>query len=403
MQQKIYCITWGSQAACSSTNQVSLALAATPSGEKNTMTTQEKLTTIVKQFRIHGSFIESRPYGSGHINDTFVAAFSQSGTRVRYIFQRINHRIFKNPEALMDNIQRVTSEARRQLSKAQVPDASRRALSVIPANDGSPFFKDEEGSYWRGYPFIEGARTYDIIQSPRQAYEAARAFGEFQKLVAGLEGARLHETIPNFHNTRSRFERLKEVAGADLHGRLASARPEWDFILERERLADVLLDLHAAGAIPERVTHNDTKLNNVMIDDTTEAGICVIDLDTVMPGLALYDFGDMVRTATSPAAEDETDLSKVRMQMPMFEALVRGYLSTAGAFLNDEEKAHLAFSGKLIALEIGIRFLTDYLEGDVYFKTKRPDHNLDRCRTQLALVKSIEEQEDAMQEFANTI
>lgn len=354
---------------------------------------------ITKGFQIYGSFLESRPYGSGHINDTYVAVFGQAGTRIRYIIQRINHRIFKNPPALMDNIRRVTGRARHQLEMAGVPDISRRSLKVIPATDGRPFHQDGDGGYWRCYPFIEGARTYDIIENSRQAYEAARAFGEFQQLVAGLEGARLHETIPNFHHTRSRFERLQAMVEADPHARLSSARPEWDFILERENLVDVLLDLHAGGHIPERVTHNDTKLNNVMIDNTTGTGICVIDLDTVMPGLALYDFGDMMRTATSPAAEDETDLSRVLMQMPMFEALVRGYLSTAGDFLNGVEKSHLAFSGKLIALEIGIRFLTDHLEGDVYFKTKRPGHNLDRCRTQLALVRSMEDQEQAMNDF----
>lgn len=352
--------------------------------------------TIHRGFQIYGSYLESRPYGGGHINDTFVAAFSQSGSRVRYIFQRINHRIFKNPVALMENISRVTAEAQRRLTADGVPDASRRALTVIPAMDGKPYYVDSEGNTWRCYLFIEGARTYDIIQNERQAYEAARAFGEFQNLVAELPGDRLHETIPNFHNTRTRFDRLGEVVSGDPQGRLKEVGPEWEFIQEREAMVDVLLDLTAKGQIPERVTHNDTKLNNVMIDDATETGICVIDLDTVMPGLALYDFGDLVRTATSPAAEDETDLSKVRMQMPMFQALARGYLSSAGRFLNDAEKAHLGFSGKLIALEIGIRFLTDYLEGDVYFKTKRPDHNLDRCRTQLALVRSIEEQEDAM-------
>lgn len=360
-------------------------------------------THIMEGFQIYGSCLDSRPYGSGHINDTFVAGFSQAGTRVRYIFQRINHRVFKNPPALMENIMRVTSEARHQLADAGVPDISRRSLRVIPAKDGKTFFQDEEGSYWRSYPFIEGARTYDVILNSGQAYEVARAFGEFQKLVAGLEGPRLHETIPNFHNTRARFERLRDVVAADPHGRLASVTPEWEFIQKRESLTGVLLDLQAAGLIPERITHNDTKLNNVMIDDAMETGICVIDLDTVMPGLALYDFGDMVRTATSPAAEDETDLSKVRMQMPMFEALVRGYLSTAKTFLNEAEISHLAFSGKLIALEIGIRFLTDHLEGDVYFKTKRPNHNLDRCRTQLALVKSIEEQEEAMEAIVRQV
>jgi len=351
---------------------------------------------IVRGFPIYGSYLESRPYGGGHINDTYVAAFSQSGTRIRYIFQRINEKVFKNPVALMENVLRVTEEARAKLVQAGVPDTSRRTLKVIPSVDGLPYLQDAEGKYWRCYLFIEGARTYDIIQSERQAFQAARAFGEFQSLVADLPGARLHETIPNFHNTRSRFDRLKEVVAADPRGRLKEVPSEWAFVKERESLVDVLLGLQARGVIPERITHNDTKLNNVMIDDATETGICVIDLDTVMPGLALYDFGDMVRTATSPALEDEKDLSKVRMQLPMFEALVRGYLSSASSFLNEAETGHLAFSGKLITLEIGIRFLTDYLEGDVYFKTKHPDHNLDRCRTQLALVKSIEQQEEAM-------
>lgn len=358
---------------------------------------------VTSGFRIPGSHIESHPYGNGHINDTFVAAFSQAGTRVRYIFQRINENVFKAPEHLMENIARVTEAAARRLEIENVPDASRRALRVIPAQDGKPWCRDREGRIWRAYLFIEGARTYDIIQSPKQAFEAARAFGEFQKLASGLEGPRLHETIPNFHNTRSRFESLRGAVTADSRSRLSEVGAEWQFIQDREPLVDVLLDLQAKGEIPERVTHNDTKLNNVMIDDATETAVCVIDLDTVMPGLALYDFGDLVRTATSPAAEDETDVSKVEMQMTMFEALVRGYLSSAGEFLNDVEKAHLAFAGKLIALEIGIRFLTDYLEGDHYFKIKRSGHNQDRCRTQLALVRSIEAQEPAMRQFVNSL
>lgn len=354
---------------------------------------------IFEKFQIPGSYLDSRPYGSGHINDTYVVAFSQAGTRVRYIMQRINHRVFQFPEEMMENILRVTSELQSRLAAANVPDISRRALRVIPSSEGQACMKDEEGNYWRCYAFIEGAKTYDVIQNTRQAYEAARAFGEFQGMVSGLSGKRLHETIPNFHNTRARFETLREAVSADAHGRLKDVGPEWEFISAHEAMVDVLADLHAKGEIPERITHNDTKLNNVMIDDTTETGICVIDLDTVMPGLALYDFGDMVRTATSPALEDEKDLSKVRMQMPMFEALVRGYLNGAQGFLNEAEIAHLAFSGKLITLEIGIRFLTDYLVGDTYFKIKRPEHNLDRCRTQIALVKSIEEQEAAMNQF----
>ncbi len=354
------------------------------------------LSEVIKNFRVYGSFLEGEPYGSGHINNTFAAAFSQSGTRVRYIFQRINHTVFKDPEGLMDNIRRVTEEAQRQLGTTGMLDASRRSLRVIPGIDGRPFYRDEEGWTWRCYPFIEGARTYDVIENEDQAYAAARAFGEFQRLVASVPGERLLETIPNFHNTRARFERLRAVVEADPMGRLAGVRTEWDFVKSRESVVDSLLDLQASGAIPERVTHNDTKLNNVMIDDATGVGICVIDLDTVMPGLALYDFGDLVRTATSPALEDEVDVSKVAMQMPMFRALVRGYLEAGREFLNEAEIAALPLAGKLITLETGIRFLTDYLEGDVYFKVKREGHNLDRCRTQLALVKRIEEQEAEM-------
>jgi aminoglycoside phosphotransferase (APT) family kinase protein len=363
--------------------------------------TREAIANVAGNFRIYGTLLESQPYGSGHINDTFAVTYSQAGTRVRYIIQRINTQIFKDPEAVMENILRVTDEGFRRLIEADVADPSRCVLTVIPTKEGRSHARDSQGGIWRCYPFIEGARTYDIIRNARQATEVAKAFGEFQRLVAGMKGPRLHETIPAFHNTRSRFEKLRAMVEADPKGRLASVQREWGFLREREALVDVLLDLQAKGEIPERITHNDTKLNNVMVDDATETGICVIDLDTVMPGLALYDFGDMVRTATSPAAEDETDLSKVRMQMPMFEALVRGYLSSAGVFLNEAEKAHLAFSGKLISLEVGIRFLTDYLEGDVYFKTKHPAHNLDRCRTQLALVESIESQEKEMSRFVD--
>lgn len=362
------------------------------------------LSGVAAAFQLQGGYLEAVRYGSGHINDTYAVAFSQSGTRVRYILQRINHRIFKDPEALMDNVRRVTEAAWQRLRQdAGVVDPSRRTLRVVPAADGRPFHLDAEGRYWRCYPFIEGARTYDVIQNAGQAFEAARAFGQFQSFVSQLEGPRLHETIPGFHDTRARFDRLVEAVNADSHGRLKETGPEWDFVARRESLVDVLLEAAARRDIPERVTHNDTKLNNVMIDDATGAGICVIDLDTAMPGLTLYDFGDLVRTATSPVAEDEKDVSRVTMQMPMFEALARGYLSTAGGFLNEAERAHLAFSGKLITLEIGIRFLTDYLEGDVYFRTKRPGHNLDRARTQFALVASIEAQEEAMRKLVDSI
>jgi Phosphotransferase enzyme family len=216
-----------------------------------------------------------------------------------------------------------------------------------------------------------------------------------------LPGGRLHETIPAFHDTRKRFGALQQAIAKDHYNRARSARPEIEFALRRAGLVGVILDAMAKGKIPERVTHNDTKFNNVMLDTLTGEAKCVVDLDTVMPGCALYDFGDMVRTTTSPTLEDELDLSKVKMNLPIFKQLAEGYLATAGAFLTKAEKSLLAFSGKLITFEIGMRFLTDFLSGDTYFRIHRPDHNLDRCRTQFKLVASIEQQEAAMQKFVD--
>ena len=355
------------------------------------------LRTVARQFQISGEFLHAEPYGSGHINDTYCALFDRAGTQARYILQRINHSIFKNPVALMENVQRVTAHLAGKLG--ETPDASRSVLTLVPARDGLAWHCDAGGNYWRTYLFIEKARTYDTVQSPQQAFEAAKAFGQFQKLLADLPAPRLHETIPDFHHTPKRFARLEQAVAADAMNRARLARPEIEFALRHRADASVLIE----AGLPERVTHNDTKINNVMLDDQTGEGICVIDLDTVMPGLALYDFGDMVRTATSPAKEDEQDLSKVGLQLPMFEALVRGYLASAGSFLTTAEKQHLGFSGKLITLEIGIRFLTDFIEGDTYFKVHRDGHNLDRCRTQFRLVESIEQQQNAMSRLVESV
>jgi aminoglycoside phosphotransferase (APT) family kinase protein len=258
---------------------------------------------------------------------------------------------------------------------------------------------DANGDHWRAYRFIQKARTYEAVESTEQAFQAAKAFGRFQKLLADLPAPRLNDTISDFHHTPKRFAALEQAIASDVAGRATMARPEIEFALVRKSMVGVLLDAN----LPERVTHNDTKFNNVMLDDATGEGICVIDLDTVMPGLALYDFGDMVRTTTSPVKEDEQDLSKVTMQFPMFEALVRGYLASAGDFLNMEEKQHLAFTGKLITFEQGIRFLTDHLAGDTYYKVHRDGHNLHRCRTQFKLVESIEQQEEQMDRLVESI
>jgi Ser/Thr protein kinase RdoA (MazF antagonist) len=354
-------------------------------------------TAAARLFELHGTLTGIAPYGSGHINDTYCAVIDQSSAQVRFILQRINGNSFKNPAALMENIQRVTSHLASQV--ASEADRERRVLTLIPARDGGAWAVDADENYWRAYRFIEGCRAYDAVESTEQAFQAGRAFGRFQQLLADLPAPRLQDTIPDFHNTPKRFMALERAIASDAAGRAALAKAEIEFVLAHKPIIRGLLD----EGLPERVTHNDTKFNNVLLDDATGEGICVIDLDTVMPGLAPYDFGDMVRTTTSPAREDEQDLSKVTMQFPMFEALARGYLSSAGSFLTKAEKELLPFSGKLITFEIGIRFLTDYLAGDTYFKVHREGHNLDRCRTQFRLVESIERQEDKMNRLVEII
>jgi hypothetical protein len=354
------------------------------------MQLKHDIRAVARQFQICGQFRSGEPYGSGHINDTYCIVFDQAGTTTRYILQRINHGIFRRPVALMENIQRVTGHLAAKMNNE--PDVSRRALTLIPARNGLAYYCDEEGNYWRTYLFIERARSYDAVESPRQAFEAAKTYGHFQKLLSDLPAPRLHDTIPDFHHTPKRFAALVESIEKDALDRARLAKAEIEFALKRAPITNVLIN----ADLPERVTHNDTKFNNVMLDDVTGEGICVVDLDTLMPGLALYDFGDMVRTTTSPTKEDECDLTKVKMQFPMYEALLRGYLASAGDFLTGAEKKLLAFSGKLITFEIGIRFLADFLDGDKYFKTHRDGHNLDRCRTQFKLIESIEAQEEQM-------
>jgi Ser/Thr protein kinase RdoA (MazF antagonist) len=349
------------------------------------------------QFRFRGEVSVIALHGNGHINDTYLVTCNGSGAQVRYILQHLNRNVFRDPLAVMQNIERVTSHLAAQASAH--PGATGRVLELVPASDGRNWHVDQHGETWRAYRFIENARTYDIASTVQQAFQAARAFGRFQQKLSNLPPPRLIETIPGFHHTPKRFDALEKAVTSDAANRAVLAKPEIEFALSRKSITGVLLDAN----LPERITHNDTKFNNVLLDDTTGEAICVIDLDTVMPGLALYDFGDMVRTTTSPAAEDEQDLSRVSMQFPLFEALVRGYLESAGAFLTPDEIHRLAFSGKLITFEIGIRFLTDYLAGDTYFKVHREGHNLDRCRTQFKLVESIERQEEKMNRLVESI
>ena len=351
------------------------------------------LRAIGAHFQIHGTFRGAVRHGSGHINETFAATYDQAGRDVRYIHQRINDHVFGQPERLMDNVARVLAHARTRLDG--VPDASRRALTLVPARNGRPFVTDEHGAVWRTYLFVEGACTYDIVETDAHAEAAARAFGGFQALLADLPGGRLHDTIPDFHHTRRRFDAFVHAVQADAGNRAAGALAEIDAVLRREPIVDRLLDAAASGAIPERVTHNDTKVNNVMIDQATGEALCVVDLDTTMPGLVAYDFGDMVRTATNAAAEDEADPARVRSRPELFEALARGYLAAAGGFLTKGEVDTLAYGGLVIAFEQTVRFLADYLRGDPYYRVAHPGHNLQRARAQLALVESIEQQLDA--------
>ena len=361
------------------------------------MTTDEKVGAAARQFEIKGKFLGAEPYGSGHINDTYRATFQNGGEPFFHIRQRINHHIFKRPDALMENIQRVTSHLAAKVLFE--PERDRLVLSLVPARDGPAWHVDSDGNYWRAYRFIEKAHSYDAIETEEQAFEGAKAIGRFQQLLVDLPAPRLHETIKNFHNTPMRFKALEDAIATDLAGRVREAGPEIEFGLSRKAIGSILLEAN----LPERITHNDTKFNNVLIDDATGQGICVIDLDTVMPGLALHDFGDLVRTATSPVNEDERDLSKVTMRLSMFEAIVRGYLSSAGGFLTKEEKQYLVFSGKLMTFEQGIRFLTDFLSGDAYYKVHRKEQNLDRCRTQFKLMDSIERQEAEMSRIVQCV
>ena len=355
---------------------------------------------IVSRFRAWGDLISVQPHGSGHINDTFKVTVGMAGASVHYLLQRINHAIFKDPPAMMENILRVTNHLRKKLADSGMADVTRHSLCVVITRDGQRCFCDDQGNWWRMYLFVEGAGTFDKVESARQAYEAARAYARFQLMLADLPAPRLHETIPNFHNTPMRLQALLEAIQRDPCNRALEVKEEIEFVERRTAMCGRLLDRHAKGEIPERITHNDTKLNNVMLDEKTWEGVCVVDLDTVMPGLVLYDFGDMVRSATASALEDEQDRSKIRMRIDMFEALARGYLSEA-KFLNTAEREELVFSARLITLMIGMRFLTDYLQGDTYFKIKRPSHNIDRCRGQFKMVQSMEDQADAMEQIVS--
>lgn len=351
---------------------------------------------IVPKFAIEGTLTEAVPYGSGHINDTVrLTCALENGGQKRYILQRMNDGIFKNPVELMENVMNVTSFLRKKIVE-RGGDPERETLNVIRTVDGDNFLKDEDGDFWRMYIFIENATSFDIVRTPEDFYNSAVSFGNFQLLLQDYPAATLHETIPNFHNTVSRFADFKKAVEEDVCGRAKEVQDEIRFVMEREADTHVICDALANGEIPLRVTHNDTKLNNIMIDNETGKGICVIDLDTVMPGSALYDYGDSIRFGASTGAEDEKNLELITCDMGLFEIYTKGYVEGCGGSLTEKEIRMLPMGAKLMTLECGMRFLADYLQGDVYFKIHRPEHNLDRARTQFKLVADMEKKWDEM-------
>ena len=351
---------------------------------------------VAEQFAFEGMIVSCLPYGNGHINDTFkVGCKTEAGKKKDYILQKINTSIFTKPEELMENVAGVTAFLRKRILE-RGGNSERETLNIIDTKSGNSFYRDSEGECWRAYAFIEDTFSYDLVSSPEDFYQSALAFGSFQELLADYPAESLHETIAGFHDTAARFKVFQMAVKNDVMGRAKEAEKEIGFVLEREPVTRILGDMLRKGELPLRVTHNDTKLNNVLLDKETGKGLCVIDLDTVMPGLALNDFGDSIRFGASTAKEDEQDLEKVSCDMELFEAYVKGFMEACGRSLTAKEKEMLPMGAKVMTLECGMRFLTDYLEGDHYFKTHREKQNLDRCRTQFKLVADMEKKWEIM-------
>ena len=352
------------------------------------------LKDIFDCFTADGTYLKGEPFGSGHIHDTFRVETAEK-EKDDYILQRLNNRIFKNIPELQNNIERVTVHLKNKLTAIPGSNIKRECLSLIPAKDGKSWITDNSGSFWRMYIFISDHRSYNIVDNPDKAFEGGKAIGRFQAMLADLPGDPLYETIPFFHDIERRLETFKRTVKEDPSGRVAVVGNEIKFVLQRADEMKVILRLGKEGKIPVRITHNDTKFNNILLDENDKA-LCVIDLDTVMPGYIHYDFGDAIRTAANIAAEDEKELSKVKMDITLFDAYATGYLSETRDTLNSVEKDYLAFAPRLITYTIAVRFLTDYIDGDHYFKIHHENHNLQRARAQFRLVESMEEQYDSM-------
>ncbi len=365
------------------------------------MSIQSEIKVLAKHFGIDGEIIDFSVYTDGHINSTYRATFEKDGAAEKYVVQGINTHVFKNPDELMENIVNVTKYLKQKLDESG-KDSSRQCLEFLQADTGKYYFFHTD-KCWRIYRFIDKSYTINYIKNSSFFESAGRAFGRFQRNLSGYPMENLHETIKDFHNTPKRVEALEASIAADIKGRVKEVEKEIKFALDRKEDAKVLLDLYEEGLIPLRVTHNDTKLNNVLFDEETNKAICVIDLDTIMPGFSLYDFGDAIRFGGNTTKEDDPDLDNVNISIELFKSYTKGFLSTCAKALTKTEIDHLAFSAKLMTYECGVRFLTDYLDGEVYFKTEYTGHNLVRARNQFKLVEEIENNLDKMKKIVEEI
>lgn len=359
------------------------------------------LNKVFDLFQTDGTYSEAAPFGSGHIHDTFLVVTAEK-EKDDYILQRLNNNVFKNIPELQSNIERVTRHLSSKLNAIPGSDTKRECLTLIPAKDGKSWIKDENGSYWRMYIFISNHRSYNIVDSCDKAFEGGKAIGRFQAMLADLPGEPLFDTIPYFHDIEKRLGSFDRSIQNDPADRVHLVKKEIDAVHSRAEEMKIILQLGREGKIPVRITHNDTKFNNILLDENDKA-LCVIDLDTVMPGYVHYDFGDAIRTAANTASEDEKDLSGIGINIDLFEAYAKGYLSETGKTLNDVEKEYLAFAPRLLTYTIAVRFLTDYIDGDIYFKIHHEHHNLQRARAQLKLVESMEEHYEEMKKIIRNL
>lgn len=341
-------------------------------------------------FATTGTLAALEPFPGGHIHESHLVAFRHGGGTLRFLLQRLNTDVFPAPADVMANIERVTAHLTRSLARRRVLDLERRTLTLVHTRAGAAWHADRDGRVWRLYQFIEGTVARQAPRDGAEAESAAAAFGAFQRLLADLPGPPLLATIPDFHDTPRRLEALEHAIAGDPLGRVGDVREEITAIRGARRIGSALLEAKAVGAIPERVTHNDAKMSNLLFDAQTGEGLCVVDLDTVMPGLSLYDFGDLVRSMATRAAEDERNLSLVNVDQDLVVAIARGYLREAGEMLNARERTLLITAARVIVLEQGARFLTDHLEGDRYYRITRPGQNLDRARTQGTLLAALD-------------